>query len=116
MRGRAVDVDDLGARARYCDAVVVLGWRTSWLRSWPAPAADTDTCPLWPARSPKSGQRVCGVSRRGYLGGSWFGWVCELGLTRMHGLASASVECLAIDLSARPAHPPDTHRSGGVTY
>jgi hypothetical protein len=27
MRGRAVDVDDLGVRARYCDAVVVLGWR-----------------------------------------------------------------------------------------
>jgi hypothetical protein len=68
------------------------------------------------ARAARSGQRVCGVSRRGGLGGSWLGWVWELGLTRMHGLASASAGCLEIDLSARPAHPPDTHRSGGVTY
>src|SRR5690348_14796883 len=27
VRGRAVVVDDLAARARYCDAVAVLGWR-----------------------------------------------------------------------------------------
>ena len=27
MRGHAVDVDDLEVRARYCDAVAVLGWR-----------------------------------------------------------------------------------------
>jgi hypothetical protein len=27
MRGRGVDVDDLEVRARYCDAVAVLGWR-----------------------------------------------------------------------------------------
>jgi hypothetical protein len=34
----------------------------------------------------------------------------------MHGLASVSAGCLAIDLSAGPAHRPGTHRSGGVTY
>lgn len=27
VRGRAVAIDDLGTRARYCDAVVALGWR-----------------------------------------------------------------------------------------
>jgi hypothetical protein len=27
MRGRAVPIDDSGTRARYCDAVAVLGWR-----------------------------------------------------------------------------------------
>lgn len=27
LRGRALPVDDLDARARYCDAVAVLGWR-----------------------------------------------------------------------------------------
>jgi hypothetical protein len=27
VRGRAVAVDDLGIRARYCDAVTALGWR-----------------------------------------------------------------------------------------
>jgi hypothetical protein len=66
--------------------------------------------------SARTGNESVGCPAGGCLGGSWFGWVCELGLTRMHGLASASVECLEIDLSARPAHPPDTHRSGGVTY
>jgi hypothetical protein len=67
-------------------------------------------------RATAIGQRVCGVSRRGVSVGHGSGGCAELGLTRMHGLASASVECLAIDLSARSAHPPDTHRSGGVTY
>jgi hypothetical protein len=64
---------------------------------------------------PQRATSVWGVSP-GCLGGSWFGWVCELGLTRMHGLASVLAGCLAIDLSAWSAYPSDTHRSGGVTY
>ena len=47
------------------------------------------------------------MSRRGCLGGPWFGWVCELGLTRMHGLASVSAAALRCQ-DARPSCRPSS--------
>jgi hypothetical protein len=70
MRGRAVDVDDLGVRARYCDAVVVLGWRPEepWFHLFRididdvtliryAPSGDQYVA-RWPPEPSSSGERL----------------------------------------------------------
>ncbi len=64
--------------------------------------------------SPEPGSEDCESSLIGRCG-SVSVWVGVLpGLTQLHRLTSS--DCLDNDPSARLGHPPDTHRSDGVTY
>ena len=67
-----------------------------------------------PATEPSDAKRLARTQPSGQRVFVW--WVLGSGLTRMFGLAPGSPGCPEIDLSALSGCPPDTYRSGGVTY